>query len=87
MKELVRADKAPIEGDAALALVRTAKKLIVAKGKKTVTLDLAKDAPGDDELRALVIGPTGRLRAPTIRVGTTIIVGFTPEGLSSALGR
>lgn len=87
MKELVRADKAPIEGDAGLALARAAKTLIVAKGKKTVTIDLAKDAPSDDALRALIVGPTGRLRAPAIRVGTTLIVGFTPDGLAATLGR
>lgn len=31
----------------------------------------------DDELLAAVIGPSGNLRAPTIRVGKTIGVGFS----------
>lgn len=86
IREQQRADKQPIERPAALALVRAAKRLIVAKGKKTVTVDLAKERPSDDELAALVLGPTGRLRAPAIRIGTTLIVGFTPDGISAALG-
>ncbi len=28
--------------------------------------------------RKAVIGPTGRLRAPTIHFGTTLVVGFDP---------
>lgn len=81
----MRADKHPMAAPAALALVRTARRLIVAKGKKTVTVDLAT-RPTDDDLRALVIGPSGNLRAPAIRVGDTLVVGFTPDGLADALG-
>ncbi len=82
--EFVRADKQPIDEAAALALVRRARRLIVAKGKKTTTVELAT-RPSDDELRALVLGPTGRLRAPAIRIGDTLVIGFTPEGLDAAL--
>lgn len=81
----MRADKQPIEAEAALALVRRARRLVVAKGKKTVTVELAS-RPTDDELRALVLGPTGRLRAPAIRIGDTLVVGFSPDGLTAALG-
>lgn len=84
VRELVRADKHPIGAAEALALVRRARTLIVAKGKKTVTVDLAA-RPSDDELRALVIGPSGNLRAPAIRVGDTLVVGFTPDGLRDVL--
>lgn len=65
--------------------MRRAKRLVVAKGKKTVTVELAS-RPSDDELRALVLGPTGRLRAPALRIGDTLIVGYTPDGLRAALG-
>lgn len=82
--EFVRADRQPIEAPEALALVRSARRLVVAKGKKTVTLELAT-RPSDDDLRALVLGPTGRLRAPAIRIGDTLVIGFTPEGLDAAL--
>jgi arsenate reductase-like glutaredoxin family protein len=62
----------------ALALARSAGKLVVAKGKKVVTIDM-KDAPDDDTLAALLLGPTGNLRAPTLRQGRTLYVGFSEE--------
>lgn len=54
-------------------------KLHVAKGKKVVQLDLKKDKPSEAELLKLVLGPTGNLRAPTLRVGKQLIVGFNEE--------
>lgn len=41
-----------------------------------MTIDLKKEAPDDATLLALLLGPTGNLRAPTIRVGRTLMVGF-----------
>jgi arsenate reductase-like glutaredoxin family protein len=40
--------------------------------------DLKKDPPDDEALAALLLGPTGNLKAPTILVGKTLIVGFNP---------
>ena len=54
-------------------------KLHVAKGKKVVHLDLKKDDPSEEELLKLVLGPTGNLRAPTLRSGKQLIVGFEEE--------
>jgi len=48
----------------------------VAKGKKVVHLDLRKDKPAKSELLDLLLGPTGNLRAPTVRKGRTLLVGF-----------
>ncbi len=63
----------------ALALASKAKKLIAAKGTKITELDLTKK-PSDREILALMLGPTGNLRAPTIRVGQTLYIGFPKEG-------
>lgn len=41
--------------------------------------DLKKDAPTDDELVAAMTGPTGNLRAPTLVVGKTVVVGFNAD--------
>jgi len=68
-----------------LALVRTVRRLLVAKGKKTIEVSVTRTVPSDDDLRALVIGPSGNLRAPAIRIGDTLVVGFTPEGLDQVL--
>ena len=54
-------------------------KLHVAKGKKVLHVDLKKDKPSEAELLKMVLGPTGNLRAPTLRVGKQLIVGFEED--------
>lgn len=61
--------------------------MIVAKGKKVVTFDMKKDAPNDDTLLSHLLGPTGNLRAPTLRMGKTLLVGFSDEAYKDYLGR
>ena len=80
-KTEVNAKKEKYQRDEALELLAKASKLKVAKGKKRVDVDLKKDGLGDDELMKLVLGPTGNLRAPTLVVGKTILVGFNEEML------
>lgn len=60
----------------ALALMEGITKLHAAKGKKITAVDIKKDAPTQEELKKLLLGPTGNLRAPTLRKGKTLIVGF-----------
>lgn len=50
--------------------------LYVTKGKKVIHLDLRQGRPPRAELEALLIGPSGNLRAPTARKGRTLLVGF-----------
>jgi arsenate reductase-like glutaredoxin family protein len=71
--------------DDALAMVRQAQRLIAAKGKKVTAVDLAADTPSDEELAKLMLGPTGNLRAPTMRVGQTIVVGYNDQVFSDEL--
>jgi arsenate reductase-like glutaredoxin family protein len=78
-KEHVDAKKDRIGPDEALILARKVKTLIVARGKKVVRFEMAKDRPDDETLLAHLIGPSGNLRAPTLIVGKTLIVGFNPE--------
>ena len=70
----------------ALALARAAAEIVVARGKKTVRIDMRKSAPDDAELLGLLLGPTGNLRAPTIRRGKTLLVGFDAESYRRVLG-
>lgn len=44
-----------------------------------VQFDLKKDKPSEDELLKVMLGPTGNLRAPTLRIGKTVLVGFNQE--------
>ena len=50
--------------------------LYVTKGKKVVHVDLRGGRPPKAELLGLLLGPSGNLRAPTVRRGRTLIVGF-----------
>jgi len=63
----------------ALALARSADRVVVAKGKKIVAFDLKKDRPDDNTLAAHLLGPSGNLRAPTAKRGKTLYVGFNTE--------
>lgn len=71
---------------AALALARTADRLVAARGKKVVTFDLKKDKPDDEALLAVLLGPSGNLRAPAAMVGRTFVVGFNPDVYGEVLG-
>ena len=53
--------------------------MIIAKGKKVVEFDLKADPPNERTLLKHMLGPTGNLRAPTIRYGDTLLVGFNVE--------
>jgi arsenate reductase-like glutaredoxin family protein len=70
------AKKATIKGDAALGVLKHVDEIYAAKGKQVVHVDLRQKKPGRAELLALLLGPTGNLRAPTVRKGRTLIVGF-----------
>jgi len=70
----------------ALSLARQAKRLIAAKGKKVTVVDVTSKTPSDDELAALMLGPTGNMRAPTLRVGQTLLVGYNDQVFANELG-
>lgn len=72
--EQVDAKKKKMGEKEALAMLSQADHLYVAKGKKIVQLDLRTTKAA--EAVALMLGPTGNLRAPTLRRGRTLIVGF-----------
>ena len=63
----------------ALALAKSVGAIIVAKGKKLVTFDMKHDPPDDDTLAAHLLGPTGNLRAPALRRGATLYIGFNED--------
>jgi len=58
----------------------------VARGKKIVHLDLKREKPPRAELLGLLLGPTGNLRAPTLRKGRKLIVGFDEDTYKKLLG-
>ena len=73
------ASREPLEGEAALAVLDGAAELVVAKGKKVLRYDLKKARPADGELLELLLGRSGKLRAPAFRQGKRVLVGYNQE--------
>ncbi|MBP62351.1 MAG: hypothetical protein CMJ62_12600 [Planctomycetaceae bacterium] len=69
-----------------LAMLKQVNQLYVAKGKKVVHIDLRKEKPDKAALKKLLLGPSGNLRAPTLRMGKTLVVGFEPEMCRKVFG-
>lgn len=84
--ETVNATKVRIDAEEALKLLDGIEKVIAMKGAKVVTFDLKRDRPSDEVLRAHLMGPTGNLRAPTARIGRTLLVGFNEEAYKQVFG-
>lgn len=59
-----------------MALLEEVDEVYATKGKQVVRVDLEKDRPDRATLTGLLLGPTGNLRAPAVRAGRTLIVGF-----------
>lgn len=86
VKEEQNAKKATIPAAEALALARTVNDIYAAKGKKVVHINMKKDKPGDEALTKLIVGPSGNLRAPTLRKGKTLVVGFNQDTYEQLFG-
>ena len=65
-------------------LAAGASRVIVAKGRKVQEFE-----PGgspDDAVLDAMVGATGNLRAPLLRVGRTLLVGFDADSYAGVLG-
>jgi arsenate reductase-like glutaredoxin family protein len=83
--DFVLAPKVKFQRDEALDLARACSTIIVAKGKKSLRFD-ASNSVTDDELAAVILGRSGTLRAPAIRIGQTFVVGFHAEEYEALFG-
>ena len=83
-KALVRETRpsksSPLTDAEVRGLLKEVDTVLVARGKKVVEAKAA-DTKVDD-LR----GPTGNIRAPLVRVGRKLLVGFNPEALRTLIG-
>jgi arsenate reductase-like glutaredoxin family protein len=75
VRETVNASKEPHRKSEALALAHEASTVIAGRGKKWQKF-VMRDEPADADLLKQMLGPTGKLRAPTIVVGKTVLAGF-----------
>jgi hypothetical protein len=69
--------------DDAARLVESASKVVVARGNAVTEFPGGK---ADDAVIDAMLGPTGNLRAPTVRYGKTLVVGFNEDVYGRILG-
>ena len=63
---------------------RGRKRVLVARGKRCQEHTLRGIGP--DDRAALVLGPSGKLRAPTLLVGELMIVGYNEDAYRAVFG-
>lgn len=76
---IVDARKVKIGKAEALNLIKRVNRVIAVKGKKIVSVDLKKEKFDPNHLLSLIIGPSGNLRAPSIKHKDSLIVGFNED--------
>ena len=76
IKHRIDARTTPLTEADALELIEKAKDLYVTRGAKVIHFDLGREHPGNESILELVIGRSGKLRAPTIKVGRAVVIGF-----------
>jgi hypothetical protein len=75
-KEVVPASRKLGRKEAA-EIAKQASLIVVAKGKQVD--EFKPGGKADSDAVDAMLGPTGNLRAPTIRLGTIVIVGFNED--------
>jgi arsenate reductase-like glutaredoxin family protein len=83
-RTVVNASKTHLAFKEAKELLVGIDEILSARGARIERVSM-KDKPGDDALRRALIGPTGRLRAPTARIGRRLLVGFDETTYRKAL--
>lgn len=84
ISEAVEARKQKIEGDDAWAILGSAKELVVGRGKKFQVFDPKKD--DKEAVLKVCLGRTGNLRAPTLKMGDRVVVGFNDDMYAQFVG-
>lgn len=64
-------------------IAKQAAKVVVAKGKRVAEFATGGKAP--KEVVEAMLGPTGNLRAPVVRAGKTVLVGFDDDAWTKNL--
>jgi arsenate reductase-like glutaredoxin family protein len=83
VKEKVPASR-KLQREDAKALLAKANKMTVSKGKKVQ--EFKGGGAASDEAIDAMLGSTGNLRAPTLVVGKTLLVGFNEDAYRQVFG-
>ncbi len=81
---IVDARKKVIKTEGAWEILKEAETLHVGRGKKTVVF--TPDVKSKEEILKVSLGRTGNLRAPTLRVGKALYVGYNDEMYRELIG-
>jgi ATPase subunit of ABC transporter with duplicated ATPase domains len=82
--EIVDARKNVIKSDGAWQIFQDIETLYVGRGKKTVVY--TPNAESKEEILKLSLGRTGNLRAPALRVGKAMYVGYNDAMYEELIG-
>ena len=85
-RETVDARKVKVGKPQIAQILRGTHQVIACKGASSVEFNLRQDPPVEKVLYENLIGPTGSLRAPAIRLGKLLVVGFNDDAWGKALG-
>ena len=80
IREERQSKKEPLSDAEARALLKSVSEVVIAKGKSSRRLLSSKAALSD------LKGPTGNYRAPMVKKGKKLLVGFSEEALKELLG-
>lgn len=86
VKQQEDARKTPLVETDALNLINQVNDLYVTRGTKVIYINLKSERPDDEALLGLLIGPSGKLRAPTLKIGKTLVVGFDQATYEKVVG-
>ena len=75
--EVADARKASLAEEAAWQVLAAAREIIVAKVKKRLVFDPRRDSR--ETILKETLGRSGTLRAPTLRIGDRLLVGYNDE--------
>jgi arsenate reductase-like glutaredoxin family protein len=81
VRERVDARRTRIGPSELSEVVKGAKTVLVSNGRSVARFDLSSGARGRSEMFARMVGPTGNLRAPTLRRGPLVVVGYHADSL------
>ncbi|HBF23122.1 MAG TPA: hypothetical protein DDW23_04825 [Planctomycetes bacterium] len=56
-------------------MAQASKKVITGRGQKARTYNM-KGSVDEEEMLKVLLGPSGNLRAPTLKIGATLLVGW-----------
>ncbi len=83
---VVNARKERFDHTRTLALLQPMSEVVAIKGKKILRFSLKNEPSLPDGLLAAILGPSGNLRAPALRVGNRLVVGFHPDVYGELFG-